>query len=46
MLTWNLKHLAGGHVRYALMRLHDAKGLAIPTICTPEELLLDWSDEL
>ena len=41
MLTWNLKHIASAHVRHALVRFHDAKGIAIPTICTPEELL-DW----
>lgn len=45
LLTWNLKHLANGQVRRALGRLHDAKGIFIPTICTPEELL-DWEDEI
>ena len=39
LLTWNLKHLANGQVRRALERLHDTKGIFIPTICTPEELL-------
>jgi hypothetical protein len=45
LLTWNLKHLANGQVRRALERLHDAKGVFIPTICTPDELL-DQDDEI
>jgi predicted nucleic acid-binding protein len=44
LLTWNLKHLANGQVRRALERLHDTKGIFIPTICTPDELL-NWEDE-
>ena len=39
LLTWNMKHLAGGHVRRTLEKLQRASGLVIPTICTPEELL-------
>jgi hypothetical protein len=39
LLTWNMKHIAGGHVRRALEKLQRASGTAIPTICTPEELL-------
>jgi hypothetical protein len=39
LLTWNMKHLANGHVRHALQRLHDSGSQYFPTICTPEELL-------
>ncbi len=39
LLTWNLKHLANGQVRHALEHLGKTRGLFIPTICTPDELL-------
>lgn len=39
LLTWNMKHIAGGHVRRTLENLRRATGIMIPTICTPEELL-------
>ena len=39
LLTWNLKHIANGHVIRSLSRFHDEHGIAVPTICTPEELL-------
>jgi hypothetical protein len=39
LLTWNMKHIAGGHVRRGLEKLQRASGIVIPTICTPEELL-------
>jgi predicted nucleic acid-binding protein len=45
LLTWNLKHIAGGRVRLALARLHDAKGVHVPAICTPEEIL-ELEDQL
>jgi hypothetical protein len=45
LLTWNLKHIASGRVRLALAELHDAKGIHVPVICTPEELL-EWEDQL
>ncbi|MCC6127199.1 MAG: type II toxin-antitoxin system VapC family toxin [Pirellulales bacterium] len=38
LLTWNLKHLANGQVRFKLSRYRDATGISIPEICTPEEL--------
>jgi hypothetical protein len=44
LLTWNLKHIASGQVRYHLARFHDATGIRIPEICTPEELL-EWRTE-
>jgi hypothetical protein len=45
LLTWNMKHLASGRIRWEIERFHDEKGVFIPVICTPEELA-DWSDEL
>lgn len=45
LLTWNLRHIAAGRVRLALSQLHDASGIHVPVICTPEELL-DWEDQL
>jgi hypothetical protein len=39
LLTWNMKHLANGHVRHGLQQLHDHQGIFLPTICTPEELI-------
>jgi hypothetical protein len=39
LLTWNMKHLANGHIRRALQRLRDTGEQYFPTICTPEELL-------
>jgi predicted nucleic acid-binding protein len=39
LLTWNMKHIAGGHVRRTLEKLQRASGIVLPTICTPEELL-------
>lgn len=45
LLTWNMKHLAGGRVRREIERFHDERGVFVPIICTPEELA-GWSDEL
>ena len=45
LLTWNLKHIAGGRVRLALADLQETTGIHIPVICTPEELL-ECEDEL
>ena len=39
LLSWNLKHIASGRVRYGLSHFRDIKGITIPTVCTPEELL-------
>jgi hypothetical protein len=41
LLTWNMKHIAGGHVRRTLEKFQRASGFVIPTICTPDELLGD-----
>jgi hypothetical protein len=39
LLTWNMKHIAGGHVRRTLEKLQRTGEIVLPTICTPEELL-------
>ncbi|NLF07328.1 MAG: type II toxin-antitoxin system VapC family toxin [Pirellulaceae bacterium] len=39
LLTWNLRHIAGGRVRLVLARLERSEGIYIPVICTPEEIL-------
>jgi predicted nucleic acid-binding protein len=39
LLTWNLAHLANGHVRRAIDRFHARRGTYFPTICTPDELM-------
>jgi hypothetical protein len=45
LLTWNLRHIAGGRVRLALSRLQEAGGIHVPAVCTPEELL-ELEDQL
>jgi predicted nucleic acid-binding protein len=44
LLTWNLKHIASEQARLLVIRLHKAMDIGIPTICTPEELLV-WETE-
>jgi hypothetical protein len=46
LLTWNMKHIAGGHVRRGLEKLQRASDIVIPTICTPEELLEGGDDNV
>jgi hypothetical protein len=41
LMTWNCRHIARGSVKRALPLLNTARGLASPTICTPEELLYE-----
>lgn len=43
LLTWNMKHLANGHVRRKIEQYGSLRGVPIPVICTPEELA-GWSD--
>lgn len=45
LLTWNMKHLANGHVRRGIEQFGNKREMPIPVICTPEELA-GWSDEL
>ena len=44
LLTWNLTHLANAHVERVLARMRRTRELAIPIICTPEQLM-QWSDK-
>ena len=39
LLTWNCKHLANQHVLPRLAVLVERLGLALPIVCTPEELM-------
>ncbi|MGD0896939.1 MAG: type II toxin-antitoxin system VapC family toxin [Thermoguttaceae bacterium] len=39
LLTWNLTHLANGHVQRVLAHLYRTREMAIPIICTPEQLM-------
>jgi hypothetical protein len=45
VITWNLRHIAGGRVRLAMARLKKATRIHVPVICTPEELL-ELEDQL
>src|SRR5262249_5226412 len=44
LLTWNLTHLANAHVERLLARMRRTSEMAIPIICTPEQLM-QWSDK-
>ena len=39
LATWNCRHIADGRVRRRVRDINTREGLAVPTICTPEELL-------
>jgi hypothetical protein len=45
MLTWNCKHLANVQILKRVKRICDARGLDMPVICTPEELLESIEDD-
>lgn len=38
VVTWNCEHMARGRVKRRLEEINRARGLAVPAICTPEEL--------
>jgi hypothetical protein len=40
LLTWNIRHIANARVREGLRLRIDSLGYTLPTICSPEELLL------
>jgi hypothetical protein len=44
-LTWNCKHLANAQIAKRIAGLCNAAGYEMPSICTPEELLEDTTDE-
>lgn len=39
LVTWNCKHIANAHLRRRLAAINERMHVAIPVICTPEELL-------
>jgi hypothetical protein len=39
LLTWNYRHLANALVLHRLERFLRARGLQLPRVCTPEELM-------
>lgn len=45
LLTWNCKHLANAQISRRIGRVCNSRGLEMPTICIPEELLEDTTDE-
>ena len=45
MLTWNCKHIANPEIQRNIAAFLEPKGLFLPFICTPEELLGNDNDE-
>jgi hypothetical protein len=43
LLTWNMRHLANGHVRREIEHFGKERNMPLPVICTPDELA-GWSD--
>lgn len=44
LLTWNCRHIANREVLPRIEKVVSAEGLAMPSICTPEELMgEDWT---
>lgn len=39
LVTWNCKHIANAYLRRRLEDINQRMHVAIPVICTPEELL-------
>lgn len=44
VVTWNCEHIARGRVKRRLEEINRANDLAVPTVCTPEELFYEDSD--
>lgn len=45
MLTWNCQHMANAPVRRQMRAYNLGKGLFVPEICTPEELMETGGEE-
>jgi predicted nucleic acid-binding protein len=45
LLTWNCRHLDNAEIKPKVRRLLAQKGLSIPEICTPQELIGDENNE-
>lgn len=46
LLTWNCRHLANPHIAGRLRAFMERRGLVLPEICTPVELMGDSPDEI
>jgi predicted nucleic acid-binding protein len=45
LLTWNCRHIANPIIQEGIAQYLETRGLFLPVICTPEELLGDQNDE-
>jgi predicted nucleic acid-binding protein len=45
LLTWNCRHIANPEIQRGISAFLEQKGLFLPFICTPEELLGNENDE-
>ncbi len=45
LLTWNCRHLDNAEIKPKVRKLLSQKGLSIPEICTPQELIGDKNNE-
>jgi hypothetical protein len=45
LLTWNCRHIANLIIQEKIAAFFENKGLLLPVICTPEELLGAEYDE-
>jgi len=45
LLTWNCAHIANAELRPRIERVCREKGCSIPILCTPDELMGEFSNE-
>jgi hypothetical protein len=45
LLTWNCRHIANPLTQEGIAQYLEKRGVFLPIICTPEELLGDQNDE-
>lgn len=45
LLTWNFRHLDNAERKPAIRRVVEGAGFSLPEICTPQELMGDFSDD-
>ena len=43
LLTWNCRHIANAELYRAIRRVMELHGYEVPTLCTPEELMGEYS---
>jgi predicted nucleic acid-binding protein len=46
LLTWNCRHIANAELLRSLQRVVERHGHQLPTLCTPEQLMGEKSDDL